>query len=163
MPSCAASNSPCLKRSAPVNAPFSCPNSSLSKSVSVKAAQFTGMNGFRARGLLLWIARATSSFPVPVSPVIKTVALVGATRAIISRTARVAWAGSKDLRRAFQAIDGQLQQIVFAEKFRVLACAADRCPHHLRLKGFRDEVECTLPHALNSEFHRGEGGKKNHG
>ena len=30
------------------------------------------MNGRRARGLLQWIARATSSLPVPLSPVINT-------------------------------------------------------------------------------------------
>ena len=36
--------------------------------------------------------RATSSFPVPVSPVIRTVAFVGATRAMSSRTFRIAGA-----------------------------------------------------------------------
>ena len=35
----------------PVNAPFSCPNSSLSASVSVIAPQFTATNGPPARGL----------------------------------------------------------------------------------------------------------------
>jgi hypothetical protein len=36
------------------------------------ATQFTGMNGADARGLLQWIARATSSLPVRLSPVIST-------------------------------------------------------------------------------------------
>ena len=36
--------------------------------------------GFALRRLMSWIARASSSLPVPVSPVISTVASVGATR-----------------------------------------------------------------------------------
>ena len=40
------------------------------------------MRGFPARMLLLCTARATSTFPVPVSPVISTVASVGPTRRI---------------------------------------------------------------------------------
>ena len=43
------------------------------------AAQFTLMKARADRGDRLWIARATSSFPVPVSPVISTVESVGAT------------------------------------------------------------------------------------
>ena len=35
--------------------------------------------GFFRRGLLLWMALATSSLPVPVSPVIRMVVVVGAT------------------------------------------------------------------------------------
>ena len=37
---------------------------------------------FRAR-MCIWIACATSSFPVPLSPVMRTVARVGATRSIV--------------------------------------------------------------------------------
>ena len=43
-------------RSAPVNAPFSWPNSSLSSNVSGIAAQLIGTKGPFARGLSLWIA-----------------------------------------------------------------------------------------------------------
>ena len=77
----AVSNFPGFCRSAPVNAPFSWPNSSLSKSVSGIAPQSTATNGAEARGLAWWIARATSSLPVPVSPVTSTVKSDGATRA----------------------------------------------------------------------------------
>ena len=41
--------------------------------VSVIAAQLIATKGRSARRLLPWIARATSSLPVPLSPVIKTV------------------------------------------------------------------------------------------
>ena len=37
------------------------------------AAQFSSTNGPSARGPAAWIARAASSFPVPVSPVKRTV------------------------------------------------------------------------------------------
>src|SRR5215470_5246754 len=64
---------------APVNAPFSWPNSSLSRSPRGIAAQFSFTNAFWLRLLSLWIARATSSLPVPVSPCISTLESVGAT------------------------------------------------------------------------------------
>ena len=56
-----------------------CPNSSLSISSPGIAAQFTSTNGLLARGDSRWIARATSSLPVPFSPVMSTRASVGAT------------------------------------------------------------------------------------
>src|SRR5882672_3723507 len=46
---------------------------------NIFAVQLTLINGRSRRGLRLWIARATSSFPVPVSPKMKTVEPVGAT------------------------------------------------------------------------------------
>ena len=55
-------------------------------SVSVKAPQFTDTNGASARRLLTWIALATSSLPVPLSPVIKTVLLVPLTTSIILKS-----------------------------------------------------------------------------
>ena len=46
--------------------------------------QLTGIKGPRACGEKRWMARATSSLPVPVPPVIRTVSRVGATRSIRS-------------------------------------------------------------------------------
>jgi len=54
-----------------------CPNSSLSRICSLSAAQLSATNGRFFRGLFWWIALATSSLPVPVSPWIRTVASVG--------------------------------------------------------------------------------------
>jgi len=45
-----------------------------------RAAQFTATNNPCRRRLRWWIARATSSLPVPVSPPISTVDEVAATR-----------------------------------------------------------------------------------
>ena len=57
---------------APVNAPFSWPNSSDSSSVSGIAAQLTQISGFLARPERAWTKRASTSLPVPDSPVIST-------------------------------------------------------------------------------------------
>jgi hypothetical protein len=52
-----------------------------SSSDSDRAVQLTGTKGVVLRVEWLWMARATSSLPVPDSPTTSTVALVGATRA----------------------------------------------------------------------------------
>ena len=50
VPPSASSNRPSRRSAAPVKAPFSWPNSSLSSSVSGSAAQLTAMNGFAPAG-----------------------------------------------------------------------------------------------------------------
>ena len=86
VPRSACSNLPICFSVAPVNEPFSWPNSSISISSSGIAAQLTCTKRSRARRLLRWMARATSSLPTPLSPRISTVALVGAARPMASRT-----------------------------------------------------------------------------
>ena len=84
MPPSAASNRPVRRPSAPVNAPRSWPNSSLSISPSGSAPQLTCTNEPRP---LAWCrARATQVLPVPVSPVISTCTLRFATRRSRSST-----------------------------------------------------------------------------
>ena len=87
MPPSASSNRPGFCLIAPVNAPFSWPNSSLSSRVSVSAPQLTLMNGPAARLLSRWIARATSSLPVPLSPQMNTVVSLAAIFSTVRRTA----------------------------------------------------------------------------
>ncbi len=58
---------------APVNAPSSYPNNSLSNKGSGMAAQFIAINGPFPLLLELCIALANNSFPVPLSPLIRTV------------------------------------------------------------------------------------------
>ncbi len=67
-----------------VKAPRLCPKSSDSISVGVSAVQFTVTSGLSCWYEYRWIARATSSLPVPDSPRISTVVGVGATRTICS-------------------------------------------------------------------------------
>ena len=72
MPPSAISKRPCRMPTAPVNAPFSWPNNSLSTSVGGSAAQLTLTSGRACRRLRSWIARANSSLPVPVGPSSRT-------------------------------------------------------------------------------------------
>ncbi len=86
MPPCAASKRPFLPCRASVKAPFTWPKSSLSSSVSGSAPQLMLTKGPSARPESPWIARATSSLPVPLSPVTSTVELVGAIARTISKS-----------------------------------------------------------------------------
>ena len=82
-----------MRRSvAPVNAPFSCPNSSDSSSSAAIAEVLSAMNGPSARGELSCSARDTSSLPVPDSPVISTVMLERDSRPIALNTSCIAGA-----------------------------------------------------------------------
>src|ERR1051326_4323159 len=78
VPSSAARNLPTRSAWAPVKAPRTWPKSSLSRRSAGMAVQLSGTNSLADRGLKSWIARATSSLPVPVSPVISTVLRAGA-------------------------------------------------------------------------------------
>ena len=79
--------SPLCACTAPVNAPRAWPNSSDSSSGSGIAPQLTPTNGLSRRGLARWMARASSSLPVPESPKISTLASESATsRACRSRS-----------------------------------------------------------------------------
>ena len=90
MPPSAASKRPTRRASAPVKAPFSWPNSSLSTSSRLIAAQFTATKGACLRALCWCSAWATSSLPVPLSPRISTVRSVSATFWIVAKTRRIA-------------------------------------------------------------------------
>ena len=90
VPPPAASNRPISRRTAPVNAPRSWPNSSLSNRVSGREAQLTARNGAALRPLIEWTLRAITSFPVPLSPVRRMVLSLLATRGRIRLISRIA-------------------------------------------------------------------------
>ena len=90
MPLCACSSLPCRVPTAPVNAPRTWPNSSASSRVSGIALQLSATKRCARRALAWWIARAASSFPVPVSPVMSTVLEVAATVSSIWKRSRIA-------------------------------------------------------------------------
>ncbi|PYR94575.1 MAG: hypothetical protein DMF84_05325 [Acidobacteria bacterium] len=69
-----------------MNAPRTWPNSSLSNSVSTTAEQLTVTKRRSRRGPVLWRARATSSLPVPVSPLMSAVRTCGARRRIMPKS-----------------------------------------------------------------------------
>jgi hypothetical protein len=90
VPPSARANTPGRAACAPVKAPLTWPNSSLSSTPAASALQLTATNGWPTRSLCQWIARATSSLPVPDSPVISTVALLRAARRASSSAAVMA-------------------------------------------------------------------------
>ena len=83
VPLCASWKRPGLSWVAPVKEPLRWPNSSLSIRVSGMPPQLIATNGWPLRSLSLWIARAISSLPVPLSPVMRTLVLVRDTCRII--------------------------------------------------------------------------------
>ena len=89
VPPSASSKRPWRRLTAPVNAPFSCPKSSLSIRLGGSAAQFTRTSARDRRRLRSWTARPNSSLPVPVSPSSNTAQLSGATCASRSRASRI--------------------------------------------------------------------------
>ena len=84
MPPSASSNFPRRAATAPVNAPRSWPNSSLSMSSAGTAAQLSFTNGPSRRRECSCRARATSSLPEPFSPVTSTRPSEGAARRMSS-------------------------------------------------------------------------------
>jgi len=75
---------------APVNAPFSWPKSSLSSSSAGMAPQLTATKALPRRGLLSWMALATTSLPVPDSPSTRTLESCAATLRINEPISRIA-------------------------------------------------------------------------
>ncbi len=90
VPPSAFSNSPRLVVCAPVKAPRTWPNSSLSSSPSGIAVQLIGTKGFSERSPWKWMARATTSLPVPLSPVISTELRLCEMRLISAKISRIA-------------------------------------------------------------------------
>jgi len=86
VPWSASSNRPILERWAPVKAPFSCPNNSLSRSSPGIAPQLITTMGPLCLELFLWMAFAINSLPVPLSPDISTEESDFATFLVVSRT-----------------------------------------------------------------------------
>jgi len=89
VPPVAAANSPSVLATAPVKAPLTWPNSSDSISVSGTAPQFTETKGPLRRLDSQCSAWATSSLPVPLSPVIITVEPLSAVLRMVSNTSSI--------------------------------------------------------------------------
>ena len=99
VPPSACSNLPRRPRT-PVAVRSSMPKSSASSSVSTSAAQLMATKGPPRRRLRSWICRATSSLPTPLSPSIRMVKSVPATRSIVARSRSIAGRGSDERRGA---------------------------------------------------------------
>ncbi len=85
VPPSASAKRPRFSLTAPVKAPRSWPKSSDSRRVSGSAPQLIETNFFSLRMEVKWIARAISSLPVPLSPVISTVEVTLPMRSIVRK------------------------------------------------------------------------------
>ena len=90
VPPWARSKRPTVDATAPVNAPRSWPNNSLSSNSPGMAPQLTGTKGLPSRPEMRCRLRATTSLPVPDSPVISTFTSVSASLATTSLTRWIA-------------------------------------------------------------------------
>ena len=90
VPSSASSKQPMRSNRASVNAPLTCPKSSLSAIPSARPPAFIVTSGRLRRSESACSQVATTSLPVPCSPVISTAASDGAIRSMVCRTSRIA-------------------------------------------------------------------------
>ena len=140
VPPSAVSNRPALWSLAPVNAPRTWPKSSLSKSVSTTAEQFTVTKRFVLRGPSLCSARATSSLPVPVSPVISAVRACGARRRIRSNSSCMAGAAANHSAE-FQALGQLALELQYrAARGRLVANAGQQLAKALQVEWLGEEI-----------------------
>ena len=140
MPPLAFRNSPWRGARASVNAPLTCPNSSLSRSASGIAAQLIATNGPVELRLRWWTARATSSLPVPLSPVMSSAASASATRSISSLTLLDRRARADHLIEAAGVGHGLAEALDLVAKRAVLDRARQREPQGLDIERLGDEV-----------------------
>ena len=154
MPPWARANRPFLFATAPVNAPRTCPKSSDSSSVSGIAAQFTRISGMARCALRSWMARATSSLPVPVSPVMSTVLLrLGdQLRPLDHRLHRPAAADDAVVIERFVELVDQVA--VLRPEPLMLDCAAGHDEQLVDLEWLLQEVECAELHRLDGALDR---------
>ena len=91
VPLSASSKRPFLAYTAPVKAPFTWPNRFDSSSSCGSEPELTTMKGLSRRGEFWWIAFATSSLPVPLSPETRIVEREGATCEMSWNTCSMRW------------------------------------------------------------------------
>ena len=106
VPPDASSNAPTRRATAPVNEPFSWPNSSDSSRFGGIAPQSTTRNGPVARVDARWIASAATPLPVPVSPSSSTVTSECAARSSSANAVRIATDAPTSLPNALPADTG---------------------------------------------------------
>ena len=148
-----ARSGPARRASAPVKAPFSWPNSSLSSSSRLIAAQFTATNGRAApRGCGSWSACATSSLPVPISPRISTVRSVSATLRMRLEHGAHRGPAPDQVAHAELSLDARAQHAVLARELGALERAAHDQADLVVVEGLRDVVLRPELHGLDRDL-----------
>ena len=163
MPPSASTNRPRRARSAPVKAPRAWPNSSLSSSASGIAPQFTATKAWWRRPDCAWIARASTSLPVPLSPVSSTVALYSAARSSSSSRSIIPGDAATIGRSPTARLDVALEQGVRAAQPLALPGLLDREQHLGGLEGLGQVVEGAALEGLDREVAGAVGGHQQDG
>ena len=143
------------RATAPVKAPFSWPKNSLSMRSRGIAVQFTATKGRSRRGERRWIARATSSLPVPVSPRRSTVASASATCSTIANTSRIAGEVADDLLEPGRPLELAVQ----ARHVAPLPLVRDGVAEHERELVVADRLREVVERPLAHRLHRGLDGR----
>ena len=162
VPPWAYSNLPMRSVEASVNAPFTWPNSSLSRMFSLKAAQFSATNGLFLRGLFWWMAWATSSLPVPVSPWISTLALVGAMRLSRSITSRICGLSPITPSKPNFSSSRRFSSRLVRFSRELSTALLDARPKLGDVQRLDQIVEGPVPHGLDGRGHRAVAGHEDH-
>ena len=154
VPPSASSKRPMRSVRASVKAPFTCPKSSLSNRPSASAPVFTATSGREAREESACSVCATTSLPLPCSPVIKYVG-VGGTDASNGLKHRLHGRGFGDeLRPALRAKKPILrgQPFCLLEREVQFDLGAQNRQQALVLPGLLDEVPSAAPHGFDRQF-----------
>ena len=146
-------------RRRPVNDPFTWPNSSDSIRPSGIAPQLTETNGLSRRWLLKWMARATSSLPVPLSPVIMAVAGLSAIFRMVSKTSTIRGALADDVLEAVLGLELLSEVEVLVAQALALEAVPDDQVDLVELEGLGDVVVGAELHRLDGRL---RGGHRRH-
>jgi hypothetical protein len=158
VPSWAASNRPLRLLTAPVKAPLTWPKRVDSRSSLGMALVWTGTKGPSPRGLRRWMARATSSLPVPDSPVTGCWSAPAPPAGPARRPPHAA-APADDLAHALEAAP-QLQVLDLSRA--PLGRPPHEVQHLLVLERLGHVVEGALAHGLDRRLDRRVGGDHHH-
>ena len=126
------------------------------------AAQLTGTNGPPWRGLDWWMARATSSLPVPLSPRSSTVASESATARIRSSAACIAGERPSRASQAEALLDLRAQAAILLPQAAVLERALDGQADLAQLERLGQIVVGALAHGLDGRLQAAEGRHEDH-
>ena len=149
VPAWAVSNIPFLSETAPVKEPLTWPKSSLSRRFSGRAAQLIETKARSCRRLLAWIARAASSLPVPLSPVIRTVESVEATFSIRSKTSCIGRLLPIMFSKLVSVPERLLEEHVFLAEPPVLEAVGHEDLELLDVEGLDDVIHGPQPEGLD--------------
>ena len=132
------------------------------------AAQLMATKGLSLRGLLKWMARATSSLPVPDSPVSRTLARLSQTSVMLSMTLRKVGLPPTSMLELIAALQLAAQALVVGQHVRQAQGVLDGLFQFVDLEGlahivegaFLDQLDGILDRTIGSHHHHRQLGMK---